>query len=74
MRLLRLHNVPDRLHRKLQERARQNRRSVAQEVRVLLEAALLGKQSVKLGSPQPFSGTFLLTDEWIGQAKRAGRS
>jgi plasmid stability protein len=37
---LNIKNLPDRLYKKLQARARQQRRSVAQEVTHLLEAAL----------------------------------
>ena len=40
MAILNVKNLPDRLYRKLQARARRERRSVAQEVTRLLEAAL----------------------------------
>ncbi len=40
MATLNLKNLPDRLARKLRARARQNRRSVAQEVTHILEQAL----------------------------------
>ena len=40
MAILNVKNLPDRLYKKLQARARRERRSVAQEVTRLLEAAL----------------------------------
>ena len=40
MATLNIKNLPDRLYKKLQARARQERRSVAQEVTRLLDAAL----------------------------------
>ena len=40
MATLNVKNLPDALYRKLQKRARDRRRSVAQEVAVLLEEAL----------------------------------
>ena len=40
MATLNIKNLPDRLYKKLQVRARQERRSVAQEVTHLLDAAL----------------------------------
>ena len=40
MAVLNIKNLPDHLHAKLQERARRERRSVAQEATHLLDAAL----------------------------------
>ena len=40
MATLNIKNLPDRLYRKLQSRAKRERRSVAQEVTCLLDAAL----------------------------------
>ncbi|MCY4661864.1 MAG: hypothetical protein OXF93_18975 [Acidobacteria bacterium] len=47
MAVLNIKNLPDDLHAKLQARARQERRSVAQQVTHLLEQAL--------GAPEPLS-------------------
>lgn len=47
MATLNVKNLPDALYRKLQRRARERRRSVAQEVRVILEEAV--------GRPAPLS-------------------
>jgi len=58
---LNVKNLPDSLYRKLQKRAKQEHRSVAQEVTKILDAAL--------GSPEPLS---ILTlrglgrEQWIG--------
>ncbi len=69
-----IRQLPDELHRKLRMRARQNRRSVAEEVIVLLEMALAHAEPKKLVLPQPFKGQFLLTDEWSERAKTEGRA
>ena len=47
MATLNIKNLPDRLYKKLQARAKRERRSVAQEVTCLLDAAL--------GTPEPLS-------------------
>lgn len=47
MATLNIKNLPDRLYKKLQARAKQERRSVAQEVTHLLDAAL--------DTPEPLS-------------------
>ena len=47
MATLNVKNLPDALYRKLQKRARERRRSVAQEVAVILEDAV--------GRPEPLS-------------------
>ncbi len=47
MATLNVKNLPDGLYRKLQKRARERRRSVAQEVTVILEQAV--------GGPEPLS-------------------
>lgn len=48
MATLNIKNLPDALYGKLRERAKQQRRSVAQEVTYLLEAALNEKHSLSL--------------------------
>lgn len=48
MAVLNVKNLPDELYRKLKPRAKRNRRSVSQEVIVLLEQALQTEASVSL--------------------------
>ncbi len=69
-----IRDLPDSLHRKLKERAAKHRRSLTKETVVVLEMALSGTRTIE-GSepPTPHKGHFLLTDEWIDQAKREGR-
>jgi plasmid stability protein len=45
---LNVKNLPDRLYRKLQARAKRDRRSVAQEVTHLLSAALEGPEALSI--------------------------
>jgi hypothetical protein len=69
-----IRDVPDDLHQKLKERAARNRRSMTREALVILETALSGTYAVEdINPPTPHHGRFLLTDEWIDQAKREGR-
>jgi hypothetical protein len=62
------------VHQKLKTRAAQNKRSMTKEALYLLEKALLEETAPPPEPPPPFQGTFLLTDEWINQAKREGRA
>jgi hypothetical protein len=69
-----IRDLPDDLRQKLKERAARNRRSMTREALVILETAL--SDTYKVGAitpPTPYHGRFLLTDEWINQAKREGR-
>jgi hypothetical protein len=69
-----IRDVPDDLRQKLKERAARNRRSMTREALVILETALSGTYEVEdINPPPPHHGRFLLTDEWIDQAKREGR-
>jgi hypothetical protein len=69
-----IRDLPDSLHRKLKERAAKNRRSLTKETVVVLEMALSGTRTIEGPEPPtPHQGHFLLTDEWIDQAKREGR-
>jgi plasmid stability protein len=69
-----IRDLPEDLHRKLKERAARNRRSLTKEALVILETALSGTNTSEgPETPMPFKGRFLLTDEWIDQAKREGR-
>jgi plasmid stability protein len=45
---LNVKNLPDGLYRKLQKRARERRRSVAQEVTVILEEAVGGREPLSI--------------------------
>lgn len=69
-----IRQLPNELHRKLRMRAKQNRRSVAAEVIVLLEVALAWAEPKKVILPQPFKGQILLTDAWIEWAKAERRA
>ncbi len=69
-----IRDLPDSLHRKLKERAAKHRRSLTKETVVVLEMALSGTRTIESTEPPtPYKGHFLLTDEWIDQAKREGR-
>ena len=69
-----IRELPEELHRKLKERAARNRRSLSKEALVILETALSGTNTFAGPElPTPHKGHFLLTDEWIDQAKREGR-
>jgi hypothetical protein len=69
-----LPNVPDALHRKLKTRAAQNRRSMVKEAIILLEKGLAPDRGEFSDLPQPFVGNFLISDEWLAQAKDEGRT
>lgn len=64
--------MPAELHRKLKERAIRHYRSMTKEVLAVLERAL-SEADRPQEIPPPFKGRFALTDEFIDQAKRAGR-
>lgn len=68
-----IRNVPDRLKRRLQQRAKRNRRSMAKEALVLLEWALGEDQEPIVDPPEPFEGRFVPTSAWVERATRAGR-
>lgn len=67
-------NLPEPLHRKLKERAARNRRSMTKEALYLLEMVLEQEPTPPAAMPTPFQGQFPLTDEWLIEAKREGRS
>lgn len=63
-----LRDLPDILHRKLKARAIQNRRSMAKEVIIILENALTDDEEEDTQMlPTPFTGTFVINDDWLGQ-------
>jgi hypothetical protein len=66
-------DMPAEVQQKLEARAAQNRRSITKEALYLLEKAL-PEETPPPDPPVPFQGEFLLTDEWLDQAKREGRA
>jgi len=65
-------DLPAKLHRKLKEQAIRHHRSMTKEVLAVLERAL-SEADRPQEVPPPFTGRFALTDEFIDQARRAGR-
>jgi plasmid stability protein len=61
MATLNVKNLPDSLYRKLQRRAKQQRRSVAQEVTKILDEALEAPQPVSIRTLRGLG-----KEEWIG--------
>jgi hypothetical protein len=74
MSALLIRDLPEELHRVLKQRAAQNRRSMAKEAMHLLELALTMSGNTPPDLPPPFVGNFPLTDDWLDQAKQAGRA
>ncbi len=66
--------VPADLHSMLKERAAQNRRSMNQELLAVLEEALLRGRYAPDDPPAPFTGRFMIDDEWIREAREDGRA
>jgi len=67
-------DFPEALHYKLKMRAAHNKRSMTKEALYLLEIALTEEnEDYPLPLPEPFEGGFLLTDDWLEQAKQEGR-
>ncbi len=65
---------PEALHYKLKVRAARHKRSMTKEALYLLELALNEDEEERpFALPEPFDAGFLLTDEWLDQAKREGR-
>lgn len=69
-----IEDLPEELHRKLKERAAWNRRSMAREALALLEQALATADMKRVQPPEPYTGRFLIDDNWINEAKRDGRT
>lgn len=67
-----IRQLPEDLHNRLKARARANRRSVTQEVLILLEQSLVSGETY-MEPPQPLQGAFDIDDEWLSQARQAGR-
>ena len=69
-----IRRVPTKLHNMLKERAALNRCSMNQELLALLEEALIGGRWVTAEPPAPFTGRFLIDDDWIQTAREEGRA
>lgn len=67
-------DFPTRLHEKLKDRAAKNHRSMMKEALYLLEIALENEPALQTELPTPVKGKFLLTDEWLDNAKNEGRA
>ena len=67
-------DIPKELHRQLQRRAKQNRRSMNQETIHLLEAAVSGKTARLAELPPPLPTRRKLTDAWLKKAIRRNRA
>ncbi len=63
-------NIPESLHQRLKEVARSHRRSMTQEVLIILEESL---NIIPIEFPDPVRGTYQLTQELIEAAIREGR-
>ena len=66
-------NVSQEMQRRLKARAESSHRSMMKEVHFILEEALIGK-SAERDIPEPYEGSFELTDDWIAVAKRSDRA
>ncbi len=66
-------NISQEMQRQLKARAQSNHRSMIKEVHAILEEALVGKSAAR-EIPEPYEGSFELTDDWIAAAKRPDRA
>jgi plasmid stability protein len=73
MAALLIKDLPAELHRRLKRCASRHRRSLTQEILVLLEEAL-AREDVPRELPPAFRGPKPLTDAWLKKAKQAGRA
>ncbi|MBT3675283.1 MAG: Arc family DNA-binding protein [Candidatus Marinimicrobia bacterium] len=67
-----IRNITQEMQRQLKARAESNHRSMMKEVHFILEESLIGK-SARREMPEPYEGSFGLTDDWIAAAKRSDR-
>ncbi len=65
--------LPEEIHRKLKTQAQHHHRSMVKEAIALLEEALDVKSQVR-EIPPPYEGKLKLTNRFINDAKRRGRS
>ena len=68
-----IRQLPKELHLKLKNRAQANRRSMNQEILILLETVLADEEQVP-SVPPPFQGAFPIDDEWLRRAHEEGRA
>lgn len=69
-----IRQIPDHLHAKLKQSARDNRRSMNQEILLLLERSLGEEKPPSPPLPQPLNGAFLIDDAWLLRARDEGRA
>lgn len=69
-----IRQVPDDLHAKLKRRARANRRSMNQEIIILLEQSTAEEIPAVPLIPRPLRGAFPIDDEWLERAREGGRA
>lgn len=69
-----IRRMPEELHRKLKARARANRRSMNQEILVLLEQSVAGEKLRPAPVVRPLKGAFPIDDEWLRHARDEGRA
>lgn len=69
-----IRQIPEQLHAKLKQSARENRRSVNQEIILLLERSLGEDRPPSPPLPQPLDGAFHIDDAWLIQARDEGRA
>ncbi len=74
MSALLIRNLPPELHDRLKVLAQRNRRSLSEEAARLLEQAIAAQVPLASQAPIPFAGAFLLSDEWLDNAKSEGRA
>ncbi len=63
-------NIPEALHRRLKEEASKHRRSMTQEVLIILEESL---DVIQVEFPRPVKGKTQLTQELLIKGIRQGR-
>ncbi len=69
-----IRQMPEDLHKKLKRRAQANRRSMNQEILILLEQSLANNRGAPAVLPQPLVGAFRIDDSWLSQAREEGRA
>jgi len=67
-----IRNVPETMKQKLKIRAEKHHRSVSKEIYAILEESILETYQIR-ETPKPYKGKFKVTDEFISDAKNAGR-
>ena len=74
MSALLIRDLPPEVHQKLKLLAQRNRRSLSAEASSLIEQALVAQTQTIDDLPIPFVGAFLITDDWLTNAKNEGRA